>query len=230
MCHSFEAQCSCARTPSRNRSSGFRMDTQKLISLICGLSALESRGDGIGRPLDERTKAAVSAFRNAMLRRLISCHLAGANLSIDTESIISLNDAMTTLEREGDGYIVGLSQDDQRLSAELRGALIERVKLHPGGSAIASLMSRLAPVPPPAPSPAPAPTAAPAPVMAQPAAPERRRPAPVAEVVNATPPPAPAAKADAGFAMAEEEAQPYAQHRQEPAPEADSHPRMPAVA
>jgi hypothetical protein len=204
------------------------MDTQKLISLICGLSALESRGDGIGRPLDERTKAAVSAFRNAMLRRLISCHLAGANLSIDTESIISLNDAMTTLEREGDGYIVGLSQDDQRLSAELRGALIERVKLHPGGSAIASLMSRLAPVPPAAAAPAAAPT--PTPGMAQPAAPERARPAPVAEAVHAAPPPAPAAKADAGFAVAEEGALQYAQHREEPALEADSHPRMPAVA
>jgi hypothetical protein len=137
------------------------MDTPQLITLIRGVSALEARGDGIGRPMDSSTLEAVSAFRTAMLRRLVACHLTGSELTIDTESLVSLNDALVSLERDGDGALTGISRDETRLSADLRGALLDRIRFHPGGNAIARLMARLSPPPLPeathAPSPAPQP-------------------------------------------------------------------------
>jgi hypothetical protein len=97
--------------------------------------------------MDSSTLEAVSAFRTAMLRRLVASHLTGSELTIDTESLVSLNDALVSLERDGDGAATGISRDETRLSADLRGALLDRIRFHPGGNAIARLMARLSPPP-----------------------------------------------------------------------------------
>lgn len=189
------------------------MDTPQLITLIRGVSALEARGDGIGRPMDSSTMEAVSAFRTAMLRRLVACHLTGSELTLDTESLVSLNDALLTLERDGDGAATGLSRDEARLSAELRAALIDRIRFHPGGNAIARLMSRLAPPPP-------AETALPAPPRAITLPP----PTPASAV------PPPPAERHPGFAMAADDSIAYGTPRPEPEGETPPHPPKPVAA
>ncbi len=208
------------------------MDTPQLITLIRGVSALEARGDGIGRPMDSGTLEAVSAFRAAMLRRLVACHLTGSELTIDTESLVSLNDALLSLERDGDGALVGVSRDEARLSAELRAALIDRIRFHPGGNAIARLMSRLSPPPlaeaaaPPAGHPASRTAGLPPPPFVDPPAAAEAVAAPGPSAAPATPP----LPRVSTFALAADDSLAYGPGPAAEAAAASPHPRAPVAA
>lgn len=218
------------------------MDTPQLITLIRGVSALEARGDGIGRPMDSITLEAVGAFRNAMLRRLVACHLTGSELTIDTESVLSLNDALINLEHEGDGSAVGLAREDMRLSAELRAALLDRIRFHPGGNAIARLMSRLAP--PPIldtvklsnngmerlaqPNGLPEPPFINLPPLEPPA--RIAAPPPAVEQTAYAPPPAPAVRPPSTFGLAADDSLVYGAPDVEAVVESLPHPRGPVAA
>lgn len=117
-------------------------------NLIRALGALEAQGDTLHRPLEPGVRRLISDYRAGLLRRVVA-RLSGVELNIGADSIVDIFDALVDAERAGDGLTT---------SAELRGALLDRLRLHPGGAMVARTLERYAPQAkpvPPAPPPAP---------------------------------------------------------------------------
>lgn len=109
--------------------------TEAEANLIRALGALEVNGDTLPHPIAPELRRLASEYRQATMRAVVA-RLSGAGLTIGMDTLEDLFDALVAAEG---------CRTAHPSSPELRGALLDRLREHPGGARVVRALEKYAP-------------------------------------------------------------------------------------